>query len=229
MESGQALIFLPLSDCVHQSFYITAESISNKNKESRLQSPLVKLTLCISGTRIQLKSTSAYKHPNRVIGRSNRPRMWLWKDGTKFSLHPSRRGCPSSLEHVWCVGECKGGFMRTGEPHMTETQPQAHMWMNFRHILADYWSQYTLLCTASNIIMVIYMDAWVVSSGKFPLTPQLTCFPKSMLFYLIKSKEDVLSCCPLMSQHCCSPLMMSFITAFALWYHLTLSSTSDVT
>lgn len=30
MESGQVLIFLLLSDCTHQSFYITGESISNK-------------------------------------------------------------------------------------------------------------------------------------------------------------------------------------------------------
>lgn len=55
MESAQVLIFLLLSDCIYQSFYITGESISNKNKELRLQNPLAKRTRYISGTRETIK------------------------------------------------------------------------------------------------------------------------------------------------------------------------------
>lgn len=40
MESGHVLIFLLFSDCTHQSFYITGETISNKNKGRKVQSPL---------------------------------------------------------------------------------------------------------------------------------------------------------------------------------------------
>lgn len=45
MKSGQVLIFLLFSECAHQSFYITGESISNKNKAWKSQSPLEKATL----------------------------------------------------------------------------------------------------------------------------------------------------------------------------------------
>lgn len=103
MESGQVLIFLLLSDCTHQSFYITGESISNKNKGWRLQSPLARLTLCISETKETIKSTLAYKHSNRVIRRANKPRMGLWKNEMKFSLPGTEEGMPQqSITSVVC-------------------------------------------------------------------------------------------------------------------------------
>lgn len=111
MESGQVLIFLLLSDCTHQSFYITGESISNKNKGWRLQSPLAKLTLCISGTRETIKSTLAYKHPNRVSKRANKPRMWLWKNEMKFSCPVIEEGLPQHLPS----GVCGWDARRTNE------------------------------------------------------------------------------------------------------------------
>lgn len=56
IESGQVLIFLLFSGGTHQSFCITGESISNKNKGWKLQSPLEKLTLS-SGWGKQLKAS----------------------------------------------------------------------------------------------------------------------------------------------------------------------------
>lgn len=94
IESGQVLIFLLFSGGTHQSFCITGESISNKNKGWKLQSPLEKLTLCIFGVRKTIKSKSSHKHSNRVIRKVNKPRMWLSRDEMKSSMEVQWKGAP---------------------------------------------------------------------------------------------------------------------------------------